>query len=84
MVELDEVAEGVGEPLDQPVQRWDCFKSICLWKIAYKYVSCQFLGGFFFSVRVIDQWNGLPPDVKASTSVSFLKNYIKRAKLDTY
>ena len=30
MVELDEVAEGVQEPLDHPVSRWDCIKSICL------------------------------------------------------
>ena len=38
----------------------------------------------FFSVRVIDHWNSLPPDVKASTSVSPFKNYIKRAKLENY
>ena len=43
LVELVEVAEGAQEPLDHPVSRWDCFKSICLWKIAYKHVSCQFL-----------------------------------------
>ena len=30
MVELDEVTEGVQEPLDHPVSHWDCFKSICL------------------------------------------------------
>ena len=38
----------------------------------------------FFSVRVIDHWNSLPSDIKASTSVSLFKNYVKRSKLDTY
>ena len=43
MVELDKVAEGVREPIDHPVSHWDSFKSICLWKIAYKHASCQYL-----------------------------------------
>ena len=43
MVKRDEVAEGVWEHLDHPVSCWDRFKSICLWKILYKHVQCQFL-----------------------------------------
>ena len=42
MDELDEVAEGVREPLDQP-----------LWKIEYKHVSCHFLMNMVLAVLAL-------------------------------
>ena len=38
----------------------------------------------FYSVRVIDKWNNIPAEVKASNSVASFKSYLEKSLIDQY